>query len=235
MSVLLGKALLHYLKQPKDADIISFTSLGEEDVTPLAYFFRDFETMPEIEQRALDMAIGSILDVGAGSGAHSLILQERGFDVTALDSAPGAVACCRKRGVKKVVHAEIREYQEASFDTVYMLMNGIGVAGSLRQLDSLLLHLKKIVKPGGQIILDSSDIRYMFDLDQNGSPIRSNEEGYYGDILFSLYYDGEYEPPFPWVYVDYQSLAKVAVNCGLTPEKVIDGPHFDYLARLTRN
>jgi SAM-dependent methyltransferase len=235
MSVLLGKALLHYLKRPKDADIITFTTLGEEDVTPVAYFFRDFETMPEIEQRALEMARGSILDVGAGSGAHSLILQERGFNVTALDSAPGAVACCRSRGVKKVIHAEIRGYQEASFDTIYMLMNGIGVAGSLKQLNTLLLHLKKILKPGGQILLDSSDIRYMFDLDKNGSPIRSNEEGYYGDILFSLYYDGEYEPPFPWVYVDYISLAAVASSCGLKAEKILDGPHFDYLARLTPN
>ena len=235
MSFLLGEAILHYLKRSKEAEIISFTSLGEEDVLPVSYLFRDLEAMPEIETRALDMAKGSILDIGAGSGAHSLVLQDRGFDVTALDSAPGAVKCCQNRGVKKVVHSEILEFKGSSFDTIYLLMNGIGVAGRLSQLDSLLLHLKNLLNARGQILLDSSDIRYMFDCDNNGKPILPNEDGYYGDILFSLYYDGEYEPPFPWVYVDYDTLATVARRCGLVAEKVLDGPHFDYLARLTPN
>ncbi|NND15954.1 MAG: class I SAM-dependent methyltransferase [Eudoraea sp.] len=235
MSSLLGKAILHYLERSEDADIITFTSLGEEDILPVSYLFRGIDTMPEIEVRALEMAKGSILDVGAGSGAHSLVLQERGFDVTALDNASGAVECCRSRGIEKVIEVEIQQYQGSTFDTIYMLMNGVGVAGSLQQLDSLLLHLKKLLNVGGQILLDSSDIRYMFDHDENGKPDYPKNTGYYGDILFALYYEGEYEPPFPWVYVDYNSLADVAINCGLTAEKVMDGPHFDYLARLTRN
>ena len=233
MSFLIGKVLLHYLKRPKDADIITFTSLGEKDVLPVSYLFRDLEAMPELEIKALDLAKGSILDVGAGAGSHSLILQDRGFDVTALDRSPEAVVCCQKRGVQKAVHSELLDYNGSNFDTILLLMNGIGIAGSLSQLEPHLLHLKKLLKPGGQILLDSSDIRYMFDCDKNGEFIDPKISGYYGDVHFALYFEGEYEPSFPWLYVDYKTLEGVADRCGLRTEKVLDGPHFDYLARLT--
>ncbi|MBT8235997.1 MAG: class I SAM-dependent methyltransferase, partial [Bacteroidia bacterium] len=168
------------------------------------------------------------------SGTHSLILQERGLDVTALDKSPGAVTCCQKQGIRKVVQSEVLEYTGSSFDTILLLMNGIGIAGNLNQLNTYLFHLKELLKPGGQILLDSSDIRYMFDQDKLGGPVLP-KGGYYGDILFALYYEGEYEPSFPWVYVDFNTLEEIAHQCGFIAEKVLDGPHFDYLARLTPN
>jgi len=233
MSILLGKAIINYLERSKDADIITFSSLGEKDVLPVSYLFRGIDSMPGLEIKALNLAKGSILDVGAGAGAHSLILQERGLDVTAMDRSPGAVACCRKRGIQNVVQSELLEYEGSTFDTILMLMNGIGIAGSLSNLKPYLLHLNRLLNSEGQILLDSSDIRFMFDLNKKGEPILPKKEGYYGDVLFALYYEGEYEPSFPWVYVDFNTLEGVADSCGLRAEKVLDGPHFDYLARLT--
>ena len=234
MSYLLGKALLHYLERPKDTDIITLNSFGDEESVPISYFFRTYDEMPALEQRALDLAYGSVLDIGAGAGSHCLYLMDKGLDVTALDPSPEAISCCQKRGIGRTHCGIVQEFAGTSFDTLLMLMNGVGVAGSLSGLSALLLHLRTLLKPGGQILLDSSDIRYMYELDAKGDPIVTQDDSYYGDIYFSVYYDGEYEPPFPWVYVDYENLAGIAEEAGLIAEKIMDGPHFDYLARLTR-
>ena len=233
MSYLLGKALLHYLERSKDADIITLNSFGDEEIVPVAYFFRSYQDMPELEQRALDLARGSILDIGAGAGSHCLYLLEKGLAVTALDPSADAIACCQKRGIQHTYCGTIQNFTGEKFDTLLLLMNGIGVAGALAKLDALLLHLKSLLRQGGQILLDSSDIRYMYELDDAANPVYPEDGTYYGDIQFSVYYDGEYEPPFQWVYVDYTALSHAAERAGLKAEKVMDGPHFDFLARLT--
>ena len=233
MSQLLGKALLEYMERSEDKEIITLNSFGDEEIVPVSYFFRSYEEMPAIEQKALDMARGNVLDIGAGAGSHCLYLMDQGLEVTALDPSPDAIGCCLKRGIQRVKRGTIQEFKGEAFDTLLLLMNGVGVAGSLAQLEPLLLHLRSLLKPGGQILLDSSDIRYMYELDAEGNPIYAKESGYYGNILFSVYYEGEFEPPFPWVYVDYQSLSRTAESTGLSTEKIMDGPHFDYLARLT--
>lgn len=235
MSRLLGKALLDYVEGGKDTDIIILNSLGEEDAVPASYFFRPYDRMPAIEQKALDLARGTVLDIGAGAGSHCLYLEKKGHKTLALDSSPEAIVCCTKRGLSHCICSTIQAFHKGTYDTLLMLMNGLGVAGSLSQLDELLLHLTSLMNEKGQILLDSSDIRYMYETTGAGNPIRPEAAGYYGDILFSVYYDGEYEPPFPWVYVDFESLSKTAQRVGLKAEKVMDGPHFDYLARLTRD
>ena len=196
-------------------------------------FFGRIRKCRALKKQALDLAKGSVLDIGAGAGSHSLFLQDRGLEVTALDPSPDAITCCEKRGITKTHCTTIQEFKDNSYDTLLMLMNGIGLAGSLGELEDVLHHLKSLLRPGGQILLDSSDIRYMFELDEKGNPIVLENETYYGDIQFAVYYDGEYEMPFPWVYVDYDSLSQIADNAGLKAEKIMDGPHFDYLARLT--
>lgn len=235
MSNLLGKALLDYIESGEDSDIIILNSLGEEDTVPVSYFFRPYAKMPAIEQKALDLARGTVLDIGAGAGSHSLYLGQKGHETLALDSSPDAVTCCAKRGLDNCVCSSIQEFNSGTYDTLLMLMNGVGVAGSFIQLEKLLLHLSSLMNTNGQILLDSSDIRYMFETDEARKPLRPDAAGYYGDILFSVYYKGEFEPPFPWVYVDFESLSQAAKHAGLKAEKVMDGPHFDYLARLTRD
>lgn len=234
MSYLLGKALLDYLEHQRDTEIITLNSFGDEEIVPVSYFFRSYKEMPALEQRALDLARGSVLDIGAGAGSHCLYLLQKGLDVTALDPSPEAINCCQRRGIHQTFCGRIQEFSNDTYDTLLLLMNGIGLAGSLAQLDALFHHMGSLLKPGGQILLDSSDIRYMYDTDASGNPILPKEHEYYGNILFSVYYQGEIEPPWPWVYVDYDALAHAAERAGLVTEKIIDGPHFDYLARLTR-
>ena len=232
MSGLLGKALLQFQETSKEKDIITLNSFGDEEAVPVSYFFRSYLDMPELEQRALDLARGTVLDIGAGAGSHCLYLMDQGHDVLALDPSAEAIACCTHRGIPQVHCGRIQDFTGTTFDTLFMLMNGVGLAGSLAELDDLLIHLKTLLNPRGQILLDSSDIRYMYKLDNAGNPIYP-EEGYYGEILFAIYYEGEYETPFPWLYVDYETLSDKAKSNGFKSEKIMDGPHFDYLTRLS--
>jgi hypothetical protein len=79
----MGRAIAEYWKTKKADRLRVFSPMFEEDEIPLTTLFRSHEDMPEIERKALDIAKGRILDVGAASGCHSLVLQERGLDVTA--------------------------------------------------------------------------------------------------------------------------------------------------------
>jgi len=228
-----GKALGDFQNGNYSEDIITYSSLGEKDKLPLAYLFRDYDAMPVIEQKALDLCRGSVLDVGCGSGSHSLYLQTKGFEVIGLDTSEGAVATAKLRGVYDVIHLNIFDYSGMKFDTILLLMNGIGIAGRLGELGRLLSHLEALLNPGGQILLDSSDIIYMFEVDDDGGYWIPNNCKYYGEVEFTMEYKGLKSAPFNWLYVDYNSLKQVADQQNLSCELVYEGPHYDYLARLS--
>ena len=229
----LGDAVIDYQKGNYTEDIITFSSLDEEDTMPLPYLFRDFTSMPILEQEALNLCKGKVLDIGCGAGSHSLYLQKKGLEVVALDNSKGAIETCELRGVTNCVHSDIYNFKDQKFDTLLLLMNGIGIVGRLNYVDQFLKHLKKILHPGGQILLDSSDIIYMFEEDDDGGRWLPASPNYYGEIIFTMSYKGKKSDPFPWLYLDPSTLKNAANANHLNCEIVSVGEHFDYLARLT--
>ena len=227
-------ALIDFQKGNYSEDITTYSSLEEKDIIPLPYLFRDYDAMPLIEQKALDLCRGTVLDVGCGSGSHSLYLQNKGVDVTGLDESEGAVFTAKSRGVKNVVHSNIYDYSGTNFDTILLLMNGIGIAGQLNGLPFLLNHLEGLLNPGGQILVDSSDIIYMFEADDDGGYWIPDNGKYYGEVEFTMEYKGLKSVPFNWLYIDYNRLKQVAEQENLSCELVCEGTHYDYLARLRR-
>lgn len=230
----LGKALTDFQFENYTVDIKTSSSLDEKDVLPLTYLFRNFNEMPLIEQKALERCTGKILDVGCGAGSHSLYLQQNGFEVVALDQSQGAVEVCRARGVKNVVHAEFLKYSEKGFGTLLLLMNGIGISGRLERLPVFLNHAKRLLNPDGQILLDSSDIIYMFERENDGGYWVPANVDYYGEVQFQMSYKNEKGPIFDWLYVDFETLAVYAEKEDLHCEMIVEGNHYDYLARLTQ-
>ncbi len=214
-------------------DIVTFSSLDEEDVIPLPYLFRDYTQMPALEKKALQITKGKVLDIGCGAGSHALYLQEKGCEVTALDASKGAIEVCQKRGVSSTVCTNILDYTEETFDTLLLLMNGIGLVGTLEKLDSFLQHLASLLKPNGQILLDSSDIIYMFDEDEDGGRWIPSNVNYYGEVIFEMEYKNQKTDPFPWLYLDFSTLQNACSANNLDCELVSLGPHYDYLAKLT--
>jgi SAM-dependent methyltransferase len=234
MKDLFGKAILDYQTNNAPEDLITETSISEEDEMSVAYLFRPFDEMPEIEQRALQLAKGKVLDIGCGAGSHSLYLQnEKQLAVTAIDISANAVEACRLRGITDARVQDVMELSGEKFDTLLLLMNGAGMCGRLKNIPKFLQQLKSLLNRNGQILLDSSDIIYMFDEDEDGGKWIPSEEEYYGEVVFNIAYKGEKEKPFDWMYIDFNTLQNAAHANGLECELIREGEHYDYLARLT--
>ena len=233
MKDLFGQAILDYQTNNNPENIITETSISEEDEMSIAYLFRDYDQMPKIEQKALQLAKGRVLDVGCGAGSHSLTLQnDRNLDVVSIDISEKAIETCKLRGLKNAKTQDVMTLEAEKFDTIIALMNGTGIFGTLKKTPNFLQKLKTLLNPGGQILIDSSDIIYMFDDDEDGGKwIPSN--GYYGELTFTISYKNETEAPFPWLYLDYNTLQNAAFANGLQCELVQEGEHYDYLARLS--
>lgn len=228
----MGRAIADYQLTGTADRLRVFSPMFEEDEIPLATLFRTYEEMPEIERKALDMTRGKTLDVGAGSGCHSLVLQGRGVDVTAIDISPLSVETMRQRGVKKVVEQDFFTVG-GKYDTILMLMNGIGIVGTLERMPEFFRHLDKILATGGQVLCDSSDISYVFE-DENGLIDYPDTGHYYGELSYRMQYKDTIGEPFDWLYIDTETLRKEAEENGYAVEVVAVGEHFDYTARITK-
>lgn len=226
----MGQAIADYHRTGMADRLRVFSPMFEEDEIPVQTLFRQFKDMPAIEQTAIGMAKGRTLDVGAASGCHSLVLQQRGIDVTAIDISPLSVETMKLRGVKKVSECDffaLGKAPQSQYDTILMLMNGIGIVGTLSRMTEFFGLLNKILAPGGQVLCDSSDISYVFEGDMP-------EMNYYGEQSFQMQYKDTIGEPFPWLYIDADTLRLVAADNGYGVEVVAEGEHFDYLARITK-
>ena len=228
----MGRAIADYQLTGTADRLRVFSPMFEEDEIPLATLFRTYEKMPETERKALDMTRGKTLDVGAGSGCHSLVLQGRGVDVTAIDISPLSVETMRQRGLKKVVEQDFFTIG-GKYDTILMLMNGIGIVGTLERMPEFFRHLDKILATGGQVLCDSSDISYVFE-DENGLIEYPDTGHYYGELSYRMQYKDTIGEPFDWLYIDAETLRKEAEENGYAVEVVAVGEHFDYMARITK-
>lgn len=231
MKDLFGKALRNYHQIPGKQSLTTWTSLTEEDPVPLSYFFRGYNDMPSLEQKALEMARGKVLDIGCGSGSHSLFLQEKkDLNVTGIDSSKGATIVAKERGVKNVIHQSIFEFSAQKFDTLLLLMNGLGIAETFQGVIPLLKHLNTLLEKDGQILVDSSDLIYLFPEEEQLYWQMSDH--YYGEVEYGIEFQNETEE-FPWLYMDYNCLEQASNLCNMKCEKIMEGPNYDYLARLT--
>ncbi len=232
MQDIIGIALLDYCHGNYSEDIITETNISEEDELPLPYLFRTFKEMPKIEQKALKSTKGKTLDVGCGAGSHSLYLQEKGFEVMAIDTSEGAIEVCKLRGLKNAQNIDLLELENESFDTILLLMNGTGIFQSLENTSKYLLHLKSLLNPKGQILIDSSDLRYMYDSTEDGGIIVPADR-YYGELEFTMRYKGMESEAFEWLYLDERTFENICRNNNLNFEVIARGANFDYLARIT--
>ena len=228
----MGMAITDYHKTGNADRLRVLSPMFEEDEIPLQTLFRKYEEMPKIERKALDMAKEKTLDVGAGAGCHSLVLQERGIDVTAIDISPLCVEAMKERGVKKVLEQDFFTL-DGQYYTIILLMNGIGIVGTLERLPELFRRLDKILAPRGQVLCDSSDISYVFE-DKNGMIDIPTEMEYYGEHNFQMQYKDIIGESFEWLYIDADTLKEKAAKNGYAVETVAEGEHYDYLVRITK-
>ena len=232
MKDLMGRAIWDYFYQENPEDLQTETSISELDDLPVSYLFRNYKEMNALEKKALDLSFGKVLDVGAGAGSHSLYLQnKRNLEVTALDISSKSIKICKARGVKNAVCEDFLKFSDSKFDTILLLMNGTGIFQSLKNVDQYLQKLKNLISENGQILLDSTDILYMYDQDDDGG-VLVPATGYYGELDYYIHYKGESELPMKWLYLDFNTLKNAAIANGFKIQKIkqLDD---SYLAKLT--
>jgi len=226
MNDVLGQAIYDHYHNPDAGKLWINNKYGPKEEMPIATYFRAEDDMPDIEWMALEQCRGTVLDIGAGAGSHALLLQEQGVDVTALDVSPLCINVLKERGVKKVVEVDVFAYDKNSYDTLLLLMNGIGLVGTITQLKELLRHLKTLLNKDGQILFDSSDIAYLY---EGNLP----KQGYYGEIQYQYSYKKLKTEWFNWLYIDEHTMLQIALETGYNMEVLIEDEFGQYLTRLT--
>lgn len=224
----MGQAIADYYSTGTGGSLLVNSDICETDEIPVPYLFRTFNEMPVIEQKALNLCRGEVLDVGAAAGSHSLWLQNKGIRTTAIDISRLSVETMRKRGIKNAKCCNFNTLSDnKKYDTLLILMNGAGLAGTLAGLGEFIHKCRQLLKPGGQALIDSSDIIYLFD-----SP-EEMPEYYYGEVEYQIVYKNVLSQHFNWLFVDFDSLKKEVEVQGMQCTRVKNGPNFDYLAKLT--
>ncbi|MGV3657676.1 MAG: class I SAM-dependent methyltransferase [Chitinophagaceae bacterium] len=227
MTDVLGQAIWDYYQGIKSHKLWIHNTYGRKEEMPVDVYFRTEDEMPEMEKIALQWCRGKVLDIGCGAGSHSLLLQQRGFDVTALDISEKAIQVAQMRGVKKTVQADILKWRTKKFDTLLLLMNGIGLIGTLKDLQHFLQHAKTLIKKNGQLIFDSSDIAYLY----KGKKKPAGK--YYGELTYQYEYKKAKTETFNWLYVDAKTLAGIAAATGWQLQLLLEDDYDQYLVRLT--
>ena len=217
-----GEALQDYYNDRFVPPLLLNTSYGQQETMPPEVFFRDRDGFSELESYALSLVCGKVLDVGAGAGAFSLYLQHLGFDVVANEISSIACEIMRHRGVREVREHPVQEESGDAYNTILLMMNGLGLFGTLEGLRDGLRKLHALLAPGGQIIADSSDIRYLY---ESALP----EERYHGEIDYQYFYQGRPGEWFKWIYVDQKTLKYTARQCGLNCQVVFEDNNDHYL------
>jgi 2-polyprenyl-3-methyl-5-hydroxy-6-metoxy-1,4-benzoquinol methylase len=229
----IGQAVFDYHFNSINQPIIVHSDDFDDDTIDTDYLFRTYKQMPAIEKKALNLCKGSILDVGACAGAHSVYLQDKGFEVTSLETSKLCCEVLKNRNLRNVIHQDIFKFSNQKFDTILLLMNGTGIAGSLSGLEVMLHHLKTLLNPEGQILIDSSDLIYLFEQEDGSALVNISGDSYYGQLTFQTEYKNWKSQPFSWLYVDLSNLEDAVEKNQLKIKKIFKGQHYDYLAQIT--
>ena len=230
----MGAAIAEYYRTGRAGTLRVFSSQFDEDEIPVEQLFRSLDEMPVLEQRALAMARGKILDVGAGSGCHALALQKMGKEVTAIDISELSVEVMCERGVEDARAVDLYdEHFTEQYDTILLLMNGSGIIGNMEGMERFFSRMKQLLKFGGSIYMDSSDLKYLFE-EEDGSYLIDVAGDYYGIVDFRMQYKQVKGDTFDWLYIDFDTLSYYAEQYGFSVELVCQGKHYDYLARISR-
>lgn len=229
-----GRALLDYYHGDTEATLVIRRDDGQAGELPVRVFF-DPPALDSLGWLALELCRGKVLDVGAGAGRHSLLLQDRGLSVQAIDIASEAVEVMRHRGVRQAACADVYEFDGGPYDTVLMLCHGIGLTQDLCGSGRFLAHARRLVKADGQILLDSLDVRCTTNPEHLDYQARIQREGrYYGEVRMSIEYKGQKGAMAGWLHVDPETLRERAAEEGWSCEIVRQEEGGDYLARLLK-
>lgn len=212
----IGSAIWDYHTNNNPTDITVESDLIDDDFLPINHLMREFADFPKLEATAMNFCEGKILDVGAAAGPHAKYLLGKGHDVTTLEVSPQAYKYLKEvYPTAKHYSTPILEFNSGKYDTILLLMNGIGLAGTFNEVTPFLKHVSSLLSPGGSILCDSTDVQNVFEDEEGGLWVDLNAN-YYGEFKFNMKYKESESDWFNWVYVDLKNLEKFANEAGLS-------------------
>ena len=222
------ESLMDYVECNNGNPLILHNTYGDPEEMSVEVFFREEEDLSTLEKMALHACTGDILDLGAGAGALSLILQDMGKSVTAIENDSGCTLLMQALGVKSVLKEDFWQY-EGQYDTLLAMMNGLGLAGTLDAVPKFLKKCMSLLKSGGQLIFDSSDISYLY-----AGKAKDAAFDYYGEVRYQYEYKDQTDDWFDWVYVDQETLYNICRSLNLNLEVLYTDEYQQYLGKVTR-
>lgn len=226
----IGACLKDYLAGDEAARILTWSDLEGWDYLPASKLFRGYADMPEIEQKALYHCKGKVLDIGAGAGSHTQWLVQNGLDTLAIDVSAGAVEVMNQRGID-ALQADVFQIEETGYDTLLMMMNGIGLCGDKKGFFKFMEKAENLLEDKGQLLFDSADIIYMFE--EEGAVVDLKKE-YYGEVIYRMKYQEHTTSPFGWLFLDFDTLRNWCTQIGWSVKRLYEGDNYEYLARVVR-
>ena len=226
----MGQAIIDYAQSKKEQSIVVLSDICEDDIIPVSYLFRSFEEMPKLEQVALSNCSGRVLDIGAAAGMHAEHLVNQGLEVDTIDISKNSIDYLKSKNLN-ATQIDFFEFNGLAYDTLLFLMNGIGIAKNIDNLESTLIRAKGMLNENGKILCDSSDIKYLYEDNEGGMWVDLNTT-YYGNFKFQMKYKDHETEWFEWLYVDFEKLEEAANNVGLKAAKIYEEDDH-YLAELT--
>lgn len=226
----MGMAISEYYRTGKCDTLEMLSSTGDEELD-VPDLFRGYEQMTNLEKTALEMARGRILDVGAGAGCHSIVLQEHEKSTVAIDISPLSCKTMRERGIIDVRNVDFFSPElTGPFDTILMMVNGSGLVGKLKNLPNLFRRISELLAVGGCCITDIYDIRYLFD---DSDAAVNSRMPYYGETDYRLKYRDIVGLPFYWLNTDFETFHRIAEESGMKCTLLMEGDMHNYLVKLT--
>lgn len=225
-------ALKAYHAGNRSASFLIRRDDGFEVQVPVSLFFSE-QAFPDLEVRALDLCKGRVLDIGAAAGRHSMELIRRGFSVTSLDIASDVEDILRDRGIKEIVISDVFTFSGDRFDTLLMLMNGIGIVGTVDRLDLFLNHAHRLVASGGQILCDSIDVSVTSDpihVAYRQQNIASGRQP--GQQSFTITYENQQGAVFDWLHIDFPTFSRHCLKANWKAELIYEDGDGHYLCRV---
>lgn len=136
-------------------------SFGED--YKVVYRHRDWEqAAQEVNRMAGWLALASgarVLDVGCGMGRHALAIQRLGYEVTGIDLSEALLREARAHDSEQAVtwvQGDMRRlpFADESFDAAVNLFTSFGYFDAEADNEAVLRQLRRVVKPGGKLLID---------------------------------------------------------------------------------
>ncbi len=221
------QALSDFYYNKSASELTLHNNYGDPEVMPVEVFFRNESELSDLDEYALSLCEGDILDVGAGVGAHALPLQKMNKKVTALEVSVSACQIMKDLGVKHVTNGSLYSSLKEKYDTLLVLMNGFGLCGKVNNASNFFKALGSKLNPEGRVIIDSSDVAYMHD--------KLPEGHYYGEVEFCYEYKHILGEWFNWLYIDPNFLTELSNENNWSCQIVFEDDNDQYLAILKPN